>query len=173
MNKMLKVIIAGSRTFDDYAFLQRHSDSILQYYKDIEIVSGNQKTTDPKTKHTYGADYLGERYARDKEYPIELFPANWTKYGKSAGPIRNKQMAQYADFCIIFWDGKSKGSQSMINEARRAGIFLHIIKFGTDSTYIGRLKANLPTQERTTEDEMIQRKINLSMLLQIKSTIWF
>lgn len=168
-----KVIIAGSRSFDDYALLKRHCDLILVNYDDIEIVSGKQRTTDSKTQYRYGADYWGERYALDKEYPVQPFYADWKKYGKAAGPRRNKQMAQYADMCIIFWDGKSRGSQSMMSEAAGAGIKLIVIEFGSNSTYLGRLAANTPPSERATEHEMIQRKLNLSMILQLDSVLRF
>lgn len=44
------------------------------------------------------------------------FPADWKAHGKAAGPIRNKQMAEYADALLLIWDGESKGSASMKNE---------------------------------------------------------
>lgn len=70
----------------------------------IEIVSGGAR----------GADKLGEKYAREKNYPIKSFPAEWQKYGKSAGPIRNAKMVDYANVCVAFWDRESKGTHDMI-----------------------------------------------------------
>ena len=81
-----------------------------------EIVSGGAK----------GADALGERYGRENQIPIKRFLPDWQKYDKLAGPIRNKAMAEYADMAIIFWDGKSKGTKSMISEARRAKIKVRV-----------------------------------------------
>lgn len=66
-----------------------------------------------------GADALGERYAEENGFKIEHFPAEWNKFGKSAGPIRNFQMAKNCDYVICFWDGKSKGTKSMINYAKQ------------------------------------------------------
>ena len=110
-----KVIIAGSRDFKDYAFLKKMVDK-LYLNGDIEIVSGGAQ----------GADSLGERYAKEKGYTIKRFPANWELYGKSAGPIRNRQMAVYADHLIAFPVGVSKGTSSMINEAGKLGLLRHI-----------------------------------------------
>ena len=113
----MKVIIAGVRTFDDYDLLCRRCDNILSSQNEIEIVTGAAK----------GADKLGERYAKEKGYPIKLFPADWDKYGSSAGPIRNKQMAEYADALIAFWDGKSKGTKNMIELANKYALKIRII----------------------------------------------
>lgn len=105
----MKVIIAGSRSFNDYSFLCLKCDKALSSQTEIEIVSGTAN----------GADKLGEKYAEEKKYPIKRFPADWDKYGKSAGYKRNEEMAKYADALICFFDGKSKGSQSMINLATK------------------------------------------------------
>ena len=51
-------------------------------------------------------------------YRIERYFADWEKYGKSAGPARNKIMAEKVDYVICFWDGKSKGTRSMIEYTR-------------------------------------------------------
>lgn len=98
---MTKVIVAGSRSFDSYDLLKEKLDML----EISEIVSGGAR----------GADSLGEKYALENNIPIKLFPANWNQYGKSAGFIRNREMAQYADFLIVFWDGESKGTKHMID----------------------------------------------------------
>ena len=105
----MKIIIAGSRTFTDYKKLKKICDQILQDQTDIEIVSGSCYK---------GADKLGEQYAKEKGYKLTQFPANWKSYGKAAGPIRNEQMANYADTLIAFWDGKSKGTKHMVEVAK-------------------------------------------------------
>lgn len=116
---MYKIIIAGSREFNDYKLLESKMNIITSKYTNVEIVSGT----------CYGADQLGERYAKQHNLPIKQFPADWNKYGKSAGPIRNAQMADYADACIVFWNGKSKGTKSMINLARQKGLAVQIVYF--------------------------------------------
>ena len=99
----MKVIIAGSRCFNDYDLLERSCDEILDEETVIVIVTGKCK----------GADSLGEVYARERRFPIAEFPADWEKHGRSAGPIRNEQMARYADTLIAFWDGVCSDTNCM------------------------------------------------------------
>lgn len=75
-----------------------------------------------------GADALGERYAKENGFKVEKYPANWEKYGKYAGPKRNKEMAKNCDCVICFWDGKSKGTKSMITLAEEYKKPIRIIK---------------------------------------------
>ena len=107
---MKKVIVAGSRKFKDYEFLEEIMKA--RYEEDIEIVSGGAK----------GADTMGEHYANDYSLPLKVFKANWAKYRGGAGFIRNEQMAEYADELVVFWDGKSKGTKHMMEVARKAGM---------------------------------------------------
>ncbi|WP_339885370.1 DUF2493 domain-containing protein [Polaribacter vadi] len=113
----MKVIIAGGRNFTNYQKLKKHCDLLLQNQTNIEIVSG---------AHYKGADKLGEKYTAEKEFPLTKFSAKWNKYGKAAGPKRNKQMAKYADALIVFWDGKSTGTLNMINVAKKEGLKVYI-----------------------------------------------
>lgn len=116
---MLKIIVAGSRTFKDYELLCKKLDFYIGNHQDVEIVSGT----------AYGADKLGERYAISRGFEIKYFPANWKLYGKSAGYRRNKEMAEYATHAVIFWDGVSKGSQHMIDLAKQAGLNTRVVRF--------------------------------------------
>jgi hypothetical protein len=104
----MKIIIAGSRTVRDENKIRTRIHQLLSDLKIIptEIVSGK----------AIGPDQIGETYANLFNIPIKEMPANWNKYGKSAGPIRNKDMAEYADMAIVFWDGVSPGSKNMIKE---------------------------------------------------------
>ena len=77
--------------------------------KTIVIVSGGAK----------GADALGEKYAEENGLEIERYFADWNTFGKSAGPKRNELMAQSSDYIICFWDGKSRGTKSMIDFAQK------------------------------------------------------
>jgi len=108
----MKVIIAGGRTFNDFDLLCENCDIILSKYTNVEIVSGTAN----------GADKLGEKYAKERNYSIKQFPANWGKFGKSAGYKRNEDMAKYADFLIAFWDNKSKGTKHMIDLAKKYNV---------------------------------------------------
>jgi len=117
---MFKVIIAGSRVYSDYAVLAQRCDFLLSQVSDpIEIVSGAAR----------GADALGERYASDRNLQCTRFHADWDRLGKSAGPVRNIQMAKYADALIAFPIGKSVGTRHMISAARTHGLR---VKYGTN-----------------------------------------
>jgi hypothetical protein len=119
--KVLRVIVAGGRDFTNYPLLKQKLIYYLQNYSyaDIEIVSGTAR----------GADQLGERFAKEMGCSIKRFPANWDKYGKRAGYIRNKQMAEYADVCVVFWDGRSRGSKLMIDLAKEYGLPLRVVYY--------------------------------------------
>ena len=119
---MFKVIIAGSREFKDYDFLKEKMDFLLQRKKEKEkivILCGEAN----------GADALGKKYAKERGFAVESYPADWKTHGKAAGPLRNRQMAAAADACVVFWNGFSRGSESMIFEARRANIPLRVFRF--------------------------------------------
>ena len=103
----MKVIIAGGRDFNNYELLKEFCDNILND-NDHEIVSGNAK----------GADKLGERYSTERNLKLTLFPADWNKYNKAAGMIRNIEMAEYGDMLIAFWDQKSRGTKNMMEGLR-------------------------------------------------------
>ena len=105
-----RVVIAGCRDYNNYAEAKEYIDFCLSEIRkenEIVIVSGCAS----------GADAIGERYAKENGFKVEKYPADWKSYGRSAGPIRNKQMAQISDYVICFWNNKSKGTKSMINYA--------------------------------------------------------
>ncbi len=120
----IRLLIAGSRTFDDYGRLEIEcKELLLSLYpikpSDICIISGTAK----------GADKLGERFAEKYGFHIERFPAKWDLYGKSAGHIRNRQMSFVANHALIFWDGQSKGTAGMVKLCKEQNINFKIVKF--------------------------------------------
>lgn len=138
--KQFKVIIAGGRDFTDYALLKRKVDNILKNKKNILVVSGACNTgkltyNRPDGTAVCGADGLGERYAEEKGHDVKHFPADWGKFGRAAGMIRNGEMAEYVaedvkeGGAIVFWDQKSKGSKGMIHEATKRGLKVKIINY--------------------------------------------
>lgn len=118
---MYKVIIAGSRDFDKYEYLRYCCDKILKGIQpsQIEIVSGTAR----------GADKLGEKYAKEKGFKLKRMPAEWKKFGKSAGFKRNAEMAIYGTHLIAFWDGKSRGTKNMINIARKNQVVVKVVEY--------------------------------------------
>ena len=103
----MKVIIAGSRQVEDYKLV---AEAMKRCNFDVtEVISGCAT----------GVDRMGETWARANNLPVKEMPANWYQHGKAAGPIRNREMAEYADAAVIIWDGKSRGTRNMINEMIR------------------------------------------------------
>lgn len=120
-----RIIICGGLSFHDNDLLGTYVDDIIQQFPNCEIISG----------HARGADTLGEEYAKQHNIPLKVFPAEWNKYGKAAGPIRNGQMLKYAitadAMVIAFWDGHSRGTKNMLEQARRAGVECKIVYYSS------------------------------------------
>lgn len=117
-----RVIIAGSRSCPE------NSEELFSWIFEIfgeRLTTENTEIVSGKAK---GGDRLGENYANAYGYKIKEFPADWDKYGKQAGYIRNKQMAEYASHLIAFWDFKSKGTGHMIDLAKSQGLTVRIIE---------------------------------------------
>lgn len=111
----MKTIIAGSRTITNPVFLAKAIAESGFFI--TEVISGRAP----------GVDTLGERWARMKNIPITLFPANWAEHGKAAGPIRNQEMAEYGDALLLVWDGKSSGSKDMLSRAKARGLQVYVL----------------------------------------------
>lgn len=76
----------------------------------------------------HGPDLHGESWAKRAGIMVRRYPADWASYGRLAGPIRNKEMAENADALLAFWDGKSRGTKNMIDEARALGLKVHVVE---------------------------------------------
>jgi hypothetical protein len=110
----MRVIIAGSRHCKDLNILKL---AISNSPFDItEVVSGGAK----------GVDTMGEEWAKRNGIPVKIFPANWSKYGRGAGPIRNAEMANYADALIAIAYSGSRGTRNMIQHAMNKGLEVHV-----------------------------------------------
>lgn len=142
MSKTIKLVIAGSRHFDNYSFLCQKMDEIVAKMKDavlfpkpIEIISGMAK----------GADLLGKKWAETRGLNVIKRPALWDdltvkpcvvrinkhgkKYNALAGPNRNRQMAEECDGVVAFWDGESTGTKNMIDTAKELNKSVIVIRY--------------------------------------------
>jgi hypothetical protein len=120
--KEFKIIIAGSRGFNDYNLLSEKLNTLLKNkIKEytIVVISGGAR----------GADTLGEVWAAKNKHEFKRFPADWDKYGKKAGYIRNEQMANVADVLVAFWDGVSKGTSNMIDIMNKLNKPVRVVRF--------------------------------------------
>jgi len=125
----LKIIIAGTRTFNDYSLLKEKMGYFLNGATDVTIVSGANPGKTIKKRYYPGADGLGERYAEDNGYALVRFPARWKALGLKAGPIRNANMAKFATHLVAFWDGKSPGTTDMIRQAKKTGLVVRVVVY--------------------------------------------
>lgn len=114
----MKIIVAGSRDFDDYERLARLMDRLTAPYVDVVVLSGAAK----------GADALGERWAFGWMWTVMRFHADWNRHGKAAGPIRNQEMVDAADAAVFFWKGGSKGTADCIARAKKKGIRTKVVE---------------------------------------------
>jgi predicted Rossmann-fold nucleotide-binding protein len=106
----MKLIIAGGRSYNLSAEDVARLDAIEGV---TEVVSGGAR----------GVDRDGEAWAEANGIPVRRFPPEWNRYGRGAGVVRNREMAAYADAVALF-PGK-RGTESMCEEARKAGIVIY------------------------------------------------
>lgn len=121
---MFTVIVTGSRDYKDWETVWEELDSLYQEHGSLWVVHGACPT---------GVDHFTEEWVRTWYFPRKVgqktFPADWDKHGKAAGPIRNREMAQPgADLCLAFPLGESRGTWNCVNECKKAGIPVKVIK---------------------------------------------
>ena len=114
----MNLAIVGTRTFNNYLFLEEKIDLIIrtENLKDVVIISGGAR----------GADLLAKKYAENKNLLYIEFTPNWDMFGKAAGPIRNTEIVKSADLLIAFWNGISSGTKDSITKAEAKGIKVFI-----------------------------------------------
>ena len=120
--KTYRIIIAGSRDFDDYSFLQSKCLPIIERLMvnhEVIIMSA----------HAKGADLLGERFAEEHGLKFEVYPADWKTHYRSAGFRRNEQMGDIANGLIAFWKGESHGTKHMIEYARSKEVDVNVFSY--------------------------------------------
>ena len=118
------MIVAGSRSFSDRSLMYNKLDYYLQNQDKVIIVHGGAK----------GADTCAATYAKDKNIETKVFLPDWEKHGKKAGILRNIEMFEYVSQfqnrgCVVFWDGKSKGTKNDIELSEKYNVPLRIVKF--------------------------------------------
>lgn len=106
----MRLIIAGGRNYELTPDDHRRLHAIARDHIITEVVTGGAK----------GADECGQMWAASLMLPIKVFRADWRQHGRAAGPIRNREMAAYADAVALFPGGK--GTDDMARAARAQGI---------------------------------------------------
>jgi predicted Rossmann fold nucleotide-binding protein DprA/Smf involved in DNA uptake len=115
----LKLAVVGSRSCTDELLVFEYLSILSTPWENpncpdefnMEIVSGGAK----------GADTIAESFAKVCRIPTKIFLPDWDKHGKAAGFIRNREIVDYCDMVIAFWDQKSKGTKNTIDTALKAG----------------------------------------------------
>lgn len=116
----MKTIIAGSRSCLDY--------SVVKKAVRLSIESGFQFPTCIVSGGAKGVDTLGEKFADEFGISKEIYLAEWDKYGRRAGYIRNEEMAKVSDSLIAIWDGCSRGTKHMIDLAKKYNLRVYVYK---------------------------------------------
>lgn len=122
MDTEYKLIVAGSRGFNDYDLMCR----VLMAMGDVELAD---RTVSIVSGMARGADALAVRFAAEHNVKLHKFPANWNGLGKRAGFIRNTQMGNFADGLLAFWDGKSNGTRHMVDYMHQLKKPVHLITY--------------------------------------------
>lgn len=86
---------------------------------DVELLCGMAR----------GADITAYGLFKETSNTIHEYPAEWDKYGKRAGYLRNTEMAKVADIGLAFWDGSSKGTKHMIDTMDRLGKTCYVVRY--------------------------------------------
>lgn len=121
----LKIIIAGSRTINDYSILSQAlkcaiQNNIITYAESFEIVSGGAK----------GVDTLARKYARESGYKLTEIKPNYRTNNDRGAPIRrNEDIARYGDVLLAIWDGKSLGTKHIISYTQKLNkpVYIHYV----------------------------------------------
>lgn len=117
----MRVLVTGDREWDDQRIVNMVLDGAFDHDLRMTLIEGCAK----------GADSCAEVWADDASATHEHYPAQWDKYGRAAGPIRNRQMLEEGkpDVVIAFHDdlSKSKGTRDMIDQAKRAGLPVYLV----------------------------------------------
>ena len=99
----MKLAIVGSRTITNVDIEKHLPQGVTQ------IVSGG----------AIGVDTCAANYAKAKGIPFKCFLPNYKLYGKKAPLLRNLEIAAYSDEVLVFWDGKSRGTDFTIRAFNR------------------------------------------------------
>lgn len=123
MVNIFKVLITGSRSFDDYDRMLnvfQKIDEKFSHYDMIVLLSGACPT---------GADRMAENIAESLGWNVERYPADWKKDGKAAGPLRNQRMIdEKPDICVAFPTNASRGTWDCVRRAEKADVFTKVFE---------------------------------------------
>jgi len=116
-----RIVVSGWRDYTDYAEFSKVMHLVVGG-RAVELIAGDAS----------GADAMTQRYAREHALPFTMFPADWRRYGKGAGPIRNCAMVAVAQELVAFQKEGTPGTQNAIDEARKAALKITVVPIDVD-----------------------------------------
>lgn len=127
----IRIIIAGSRGVPNTVDYQ---NACIEAMNGIfELRDADEEDVILVTGMARGADQLAYSIAEDTDMFIAEFPADWDNVGRSAGYVRNAEMAEYADHLIIVWNFESRGTRHMFDLAVRDKLYpIYIVPWMAD-----------------------------------------
>lgn len=114
----MHLLIAGSRNYKDAEFIYSRIDLIRDNHYITKIIAGGAT----------GVDQVAKEYAKEHNIPFEKYKADWDKYGKAAGPIRNKQMVDAADIILAIRYNYSPGTSNTLKLAKKAELKIYKVE---------------------------------------------
>lgn len=110
----IRVLVCGGRSFDDLPLLDQTLDRLHKDHEFAALIHGGAR----------GADEMAHFWAGSNRVPIEVYHADWKRYGNQAGPIRNQRMIDEGKPHLVIAFPGGRGTQDMKRRAMRAGLGL-------------------------------------------------
>jgi hypothetical protein len=121
----IRLLVCGDRHYDDWATLSWTLDQFRwTHFKAGDAIDVVIEGEAP------GADTMAREWAEKRGIPVDAHPADWTKYGKAAGPIRNQEMLDCGPTHVLAFHNdfeNSRGTKDMVARARKAGVFTQVV----------------------------------------------
>ena len=144
----MRILVCGGRNFLNETLIREFLKSVSRH--DPVIISGGCR----------GADKIAETWADRLGYKRKIYPAQWDKYGRSAGPIRNKKMLKEGnpDLVVGFHEKieSSKGTKHMVSIADKEGVETEV--YSTPKIYVAPGESNIPQELLPSKEARERRK---------------
>lgn len=119
----MRVLVCGGRDFENAVYVQEVLDAFHCGEIITALIHGDCGHCEIETEKTIGADWLGAEWAlKTCNIPVTAYPANWSKHGRAAGPIRNQQMLDEGKPDLVLAFAGGRGTDNMCAQARAAEI---------------------------------------------------
>lgn len=127
---MSRLLVCGSRHWHEPALIRRIVDRLPPETVIVHGDSGN-------------ADRWAAQFAEKRGLEVDPHPADWARYSKAAGPIRNAEMIKVSELVVAFWDGLSPDTRDTLRQARDAGLTIYIFYSTPTARIVGRRRERL------------------------------